>query len=141
MVCRERPGDRVRRASGSGRARPGRGCRRDEHLRDHRAFGGSAGPSALRRYEVSPVGTQAGPDILRCRASLQQMEETLRTLLARLEREAKSLRRLHVLPAVPVSAAIALGRAHHPQVHPQLVIYERLAGSYMPTLEVGQVPG
>jgi hypothetical protein len=97
--------------------------------------------SALRRYEVSPVGTHAGPDVLRCQASLRQLEETLRTLLARLEREAKSLRRLHVLPAVPLSAAIALGRAHHPQVHPQLVIYERLAGSYVPTLEVGQAPG
>ncbi|MCC8479561.1 SAVED domain-containing protein [Streptomyces globisporus] len=97
--------------------------------------------STLRRYEVSPVNTQAGPDILRCRASLRQLEESLRMLLARLEREAKSLRRLHVLPAVPLSAAIALGRAHHPQVHPQLVIYERLAGSYVPTLEVGQIPG
>ncbi|MCX4797637.1 SAVED domain-containing protein [Streptomyces sp. NBC_01242] len=95
--------------------------------------------SALRRYEVSPVGAQAGPDILRCRASLRRLEETVRMLLARLEREAKSLRRLHVLPAVPLSAAVALGRAHHPQVHPQLVIYERLAGSYVPTLEVGQV--
>ncbi|WP_234018136.1 MULTISPECIES: SAVED domain-containing protein [unclassified Streptomyces] len=97
--------------------------------------------SALRRYEVSPVGAQTGPDILRCRASLQRLEKALRILLARLEREAKSLRRLHVLPAVPLSAAVALGRAHHPQVHPQLVIYERLAGSYVPTLEVGQVSG
>ncbi|WP_328317364.1 SAVED domain-containing protein [Streptomyces sp. NBC_00388] len=95
--------------------------------------------SALRRYEVSPVSAQAGPDVLRCRASLRRLEETLRMLLARLEREVKSLRRLHVLPAVPLSAAVALGRAHHPQVHPQMVIYERLAGRYVPTLEVGQV--
>ncbi|WP_329286966.1 SAVED domain-containing protein [Streptomyces sp. NBC_00691] len=99
------------------------------------------GLSALRRYEVTPAGAQTGPDILQCRASLRQLEETLRLFLARLEREAKSLRRLHVLPAVPLSAAVALGRVHHPQVHPQLVIYERLAGSYMPTLEVGRVPG
>ncbi|MEV6357303.1 SAVED domain-containing protein [Streptomyces hydrogenans] len=97
--------------------------------------------SGLPHYEVRPVSAQAGPDILRCRASLRQLEETLRMFFARLEREAKSLRRLHVLPAIPLSAAVALGRAHHPQVHPQLVIYERLAGSYAPTLEVGQVPG
>ncbi|MFF5787364.1 SAVED domain-containing protein [Streptomyces sp. NPDC012693] len=97
------------------------------------------GLSALRRYEVSPVNAQAGPDILRCQASLRQLEETLRMFLARLEREAKSLRRLHVLPAVPLSAAVALGRAHHPQVHPQMVIYERLAGRYVSTLEAGQV--
>ncbi|MEU6488559.1 SAVED domain-containing protein [Streptomyces sp. NPDC046887] len=95
--------------------------------------------SGLRRYEVHPMGSQAGPDILRCRASLRHLEETLRMLLARLEREAKSVRRLHVLPAVPLSAAVTLGRVHHPQVHPQMVIYERLAGSYVPTLEVGRV--
>ncbi|MFF7655729.1 SAVED domain-containing protein [Streptomyces sp. NPDC007983] len=94
--------------------------------------------TALRRYEISPVGTATCPDILRQRASLRHLEDTFRDFLARLETEAKTLRRLHVLPAIPMSAAVALGRAHHPQVHPQLVIYERLAGSYVPTLEVGQ---
>ncbi|MEX2983959.1 SAVED domain-containing protein [Streptomyces sp. C36] len=95
----------------------------------------------LRRYEISPTNAATCPDILRQCASLRCLEDTLRTFFARLEAEAKTLRRLHVLPAIPMSAAVALGRAHHPQVHPQLVIYERLAGSYVPTLEVGQVTG
>ncbi|GAA1153225.1 SAVED domain-containing protein [Streptomyces hebeiensis] len=94
--------------------------------------------AALRRYEISPANAATRPDILRQRASLRHLEDTLRDFLARLETEAKTLRRLHVLPAIPMSAALVLGRVHHPQVHPQLVIYERLAGSYVSTLEVGQ---
>ncbi|MFC9746856.1 SAVED domain-containing protein [Streptomyces niveus] len=94
--------------------------------------------AALRCYEISPANAATCPDILRQHASLRHLEDTLRDFLARLETEAKTLRRVHVLPAIPMSAAVALGRVHHPQVHPQLVIYERLAGSYVPTLEVGQ---
>ncbi|MFE5240483.1 MULTISPECIES: SAVED domain-containing protein [unclassified Streptomyces] len=97
--------------------------------------------SMLRRYVISPVGVATGPDILCSRASLGCFEDTLRGFLALLEAEAKTVRRLHVLPAVPMSAAVALGRAHHFQVHPQWVIYERLAGSYVPTLEVGRSAG
>ncbi|MEU0691486.1 SAVED domain-containing protein [Streptomyces uncialis] len=94
--------------------------------------------AALRRYVISPANAEICPDILGQRASLCRLEATFRRFLARLEHEAKSLRRLHVLPAVPMSAAVTLGRVHHPQVHPQMMIYERLSGSYVPTLEVGQ---
>ncbi|MFJ9447820.1 SAVED domain-containing protein [Kitasatospora sp. NPDC101235] len=94
--------------------------------------------AVLRRYEIGPVGVPAHPDILRQQASLQSLETTLRGFLASLETGAKNLRRLHVLPAVPMSAAVTLGRVHHPQVHPELVIYERLAGRYVATLEVGR---
>ncbi|GAA2640987.1 SAVED domain-containing protein [Streptomyces vastus] len=93
--------------------------------------------AALRRYEIRPVQAPMCPDILRDRESLRRFAATLRDFFALLELEAKTVRRLHVLPAVPMSAAVALGRAHHPQVHPQLVIYERLEGDYVPTLEVG----
>ncbi|MBH5336113.1 SAVED domain-containing protein [Streptomyces pactum] len=92
---------------------------------------------ALRRYEIRPAQVPTSPDILRDRASLQRFSSALRDFFALLERESRALRRLHVLPALPMSAAVALGRAHHPQVHPQLVIYERLEGHYVPTLEVG----
>lgn len=94
--------------------------------------------ATLRRYEIRPVQAPTCPDIMQGRGSLQRFAAALRDFFALLEREAKTLCRLHVLPAVPMSAAIALGRAHHPQVHPQLVIYERLKGNYVPTLEVGR---
>lgn len=92
--------------------------------------------AALRRYEIRPVAAPTCPDIMRGRGRLLRFAAALRDFFARLEEEAKTLRRWHVLPAVPMSAAVALGRAHHPQVHPRLVVYERLAGAYVPTLEV-----
>ncbi|GAA5217621.1 SAVED domain-containing protein [Streptomyces thinghirensis] len=96
------------------------------------------GLSAQRRYVINPVGVSTGPDILRERASLGLLEGALREFWALLEVEAKAVRRLHVLPALPMSAAVTLGRVHHFQVHPQLVIYERLAGAYVSTLEIGR---
>lgn len=91
----------------------------------------------MRRWEIRPVGVPTGPDIMRARGCLERFTGALRGFFAELESEAKTLERLHVLPALPMSAAVVLGRVHHPQVHPQLVVYERLAGRYAPTLEVG----
>ncbi|MFI1358318.1 SAVED domain-containing protein [Streptomyces sp. NPDC020898] len=93
--------------------------------------------AGLRRWEIRAVGAPTGPDIVRDQSCLERFASALRTFFAGLEPEAKVLKRLHVLPAVPMSAAIALGRAYHPQVHPQLVVYERLAGYYVPTFELG----
>ncbi|MEU1144422.1 SAVED domain-containing protein [Streptomyces sp. NPDC005863] len=91
----------------------------------------------MRRWEIRPVGAPTGPDIMAARGCLERFTDVLRGFFAELESEAKMLKRLHVLPALPISAAIVLGRIHHPQVHPQLMVYERLAGCYVPTLEVG----
>lgn len=93
----------------------------------------------LRRWEIRPVGVPTGPGIMRDSGRLERFTAELRGFFAGLEADAKTVERLHVLPAVPMSAAIALGRVHHPQVHPQLVVYERLAGRYVATLEVGGV--
>lgn len=38
--------------------------------------------------------------------------------------------------AAPQSACIALGRAITLGVHPQLVLYDRVDGTYLPALEV-----
>ncbi|MDV9173178.1 SAVED domain-containing protein [Streptomyces sp. W16] len=91
----------------------------------------------MRRWEIRPVGAPTGPDIMRARGCLERFTGALRGFFAELEAEAKTLERLHVLPALPMSAAVVLGRVHHPQVHPQLVVYERLTGRYVPTLEIG----
>ncbi|MFE4967559.1 SAVED domain-containing protein [Streptomyces sp. NPDC056660] len=97
--------------------------------------------AGLRRWEIRPVGVPTDPDIMRDSGRLERFAAELRGFFAGLEADAKTLERLHVLAALPVSAAIALGRAHHPQVHPQLVVYERLAGRYVATLEVGAAGG
>ncbi|WP_089107345.1 hypothetical protein [Streptomyces hyaluromycini] len=52
---------------------------------------------------------------------------------------ARFLRRLHVLAAVPVSAAVALGRVHDADVHPCLVVYDRTGGQYSAALEISWI--
>lgn len=78
----------------------------------------------------------AGVDILASRSSLTAFEHEVRALFASLEAPAKTVLRLHVVAAIPLSAAIALGRAHHPGIHPGLVIYARAGDGYEPVLEI-----
>ncbi|MFJ5228226.1 SAVED domain-containing protein [Streptomyces sp. NPDC088400] len=92
---------------------------------------------SLRRYGISPAAVPSAPDILAHRGSLENFISCLRSFLAALESAPTTVRRLHVLPALPLSAAIALGRLHHHQVHPELAIYERLNGRYWRTLDIG----
>jgi SMODS-associated and fused to various effectors sensor domain len=77
-----------------------------------------------------------GVDVMASRASLQNFETTIRDLFARLEAPTKALRRLHVVGALPISAAVALGRAHSSAVHPSLVLYARKDQRYHLALEI-----
>lgn len=92
--------------------------------------------AGLRRYRISPVDATASPDIMRHRDSLASFQERLRALFSDIEATAKRVRRLHVLPAVPLSAAVSLGRVHDRHVHPSLTIYDRTNGGYRPALEI-----
>ncbi|MFE0604769.1 SAVED domain-containing protein [Streptomyces sp. NPDC058892] len=92
--------------------------------------------AGLRRYRISPADAAAAPDIMRHRDSLARFQENLRALFADIEANAKAIRRLHILPAVPLSAAVSLGRVHDRQVHPSLTIYDRTDGGYRPALEI-----
>ncbi|MEY9965977.1 hypothetical protein ABIA33_004032 [Streptacidiphilus sp. MAP12-16] len=92
--------------------------------------------AGLRRYRISPVEAMASPDIMRHRDSLASFQERLRALFSDIEATAKRVRRLHVLPAVPLSAAVSLGRVHDRHVHPSLTIYDRTNGGYRPALEI-----
>jgi CBASS immunity sensor of nucleotide second messenger signals len=56
-------------------------------------------------------------------------------LLSGLEAAGKAIGRLHVFPALSLSAGIVLGRVVDPHVHPTLVIYDRTPSGYQPVLE------
>jgi hypothetical protein len=60
----------------------------------------------------------------------------LRQLLSELEASHKNLRRVHIMAAAPVSAAVTIGRVHDANVHPALVVYDRTDGRYIPALEI-----
>ena len=64
--------------------------------------------------------------------TLASFETALVDLFSRIEAEAKSIRRLHVFAAVPVSAAVALGRTLAvDNAAPALAAYHRTANAYV----------
>lgn len=93
--------------------------------------------AALPVYAVEPTGTTPQPDTVRSRAVLASFESAVRELLGHLEATHKAVQRLHVFAAAPVSVAVTLGRSIGWRIHPNLVVYDRLAdGTYQQAMEV-----
>jgi len=92
--------------------------------------------TGLPVWRIAPIGITPHPDILTKRADLDAFEVLVRSLFAELEATAKSTKVLHVFAALPIAAAVMLGRARDPQVHPRLHIYDRTETGYEPVLEV-----
>lgn len=90
----------------------------------------------LPRWRVSPNGVTPSVDVINSVDTINAYISTLRSLMSTLEAQHKQIRRLHVLAAAPVSAAVALGRLHDAHVHPALVIYDRTEGHYTAALEI-----
>lgn len=89
-------------------------------------------------YDLRPVGAAPGRDILRSQASPAAFAETYHAFLADLEGGHADCRELTVVPAVPVSAAITLGRGLMREAHPALVIHDRVGPSYAAALEINR---
>jgi len=93
----------------------------------------------LPRLILRPADAVPSPDLISSRQALQSFTSAGRTLLSDIEATAKGLQRLHILAALPVSAAVALGRVHDGHVHPAFGVYDRGAdGQYRLALEVGR---
>ncbi|GEM_PF-569228 len=90
----------------------------------------------LPRTKLELDGATPGVDAITSRAALRSFETAVRGLLAGLEIPSKSIRRLHVVAAVPMSAAVAIGRAHNGTVHPALAIYARAGHTFEMALEI-----
>jgi hypothetical protein len=90
-------------------------------------------------WEIRPVGVPGNPDILRSFVSLENFASSYRDFLSRLEQEQPDASVVDVFPAVPVSAAITLGRAVMRDVHPALRLHERdSSGRFAPALELNR---
>ena len=97
-------------------------------------------PAALtgcRHYRISPAG-ECTPhlDVVASPAALKSAEVALRGVLADIEQHRKTAQRIHVLGAAPLSVFIALGRAANREIHPQLILHDRVDGQYLPVMEV-----
>jgi hypothetical protein len=97
-------------------------------------------PSTTAELPAYVIGLNVGTpstDTVRSRDIRDSFERTVREMLGLLEESEKSVRRLHVFAAAPVSVGVTLGRSVGWGIHPQLVVYDRLDdGTYRPALEV-----
>jgi hypothetical protein len=90
-------------------------------------------------YEVRPVGAIPSPDVLATAEALANFTRGWRDLLAHTEATHPGLDTVDVFPAVPVTAAVQLGRARMRDVHPALRVYDRTAdGGYEFALEIAR---
>ena len=91
----------------------------------------------LPRYVIELNSGTPHTDTVRSRKIRDSFERALRELLGELEARHKSVKRLHVFAAAPVSVAVTLGRSIGWRIHPNLVVYDRATdGTYHPALEV-----
>jgi hypothetical protein len=88
-------------------------------------------------YEIRPVNETPRPDLLRVRESLAAFSAIYRAFLAQLERDHPNTTNIDLVPAVPITAAIELGRRRMRDVHPRLRVWERIEDRYVMVREVG----
>ncbi|WP_394332322.1 SAVED domain-containing protein [Mucilaginibacter gossypiicola] len=87
-------------------------------------------------FEVRPVDTIPNRDIFLNKLSAQNFTKTFHDLLSGLEITHKGCRQIDLVPAIPVAAAVSIGRGVMRQAHPAIMIYDRSAGIYKPTIKI-----
>lgn len=88
---------------------------------------------------LSITAGERDPNILDSPAKLDAFTAACHKLLGKIEADGyKTVDRLHVFASMPLSCAVAFGRAFDDDVHPSLAIYDRLDGTgYQFGLQVG----
>lgn len=76
-------------------------------------------------YRVAPVDRNGERNIIRSRADLAAFGRAINSFVATTEAEHKSATNIAVFPALPISAAVALGRAFARGIHPPLTVFDR----------------
>ncbi len=100
-------------------------------------------PGALGRfwlYEITLKGQEPGREFLRLREDLVRFRRTYQEALAAIIRAHEGLKELHLFPAAPAPVGIACGQELLPKVHPNVVIYDHVKGSfrYAITINTGE---
>ncbi|MEJ1193155.1 SAVED domain-containing protein [Pseudarthrobacter sp. CCNWLW207] len=87
--------------------------------------------------ELRPGTLTPGPDLIDSRTALNAFAESWRVALSLLEATYPNARKIHLIAAVPNTAAITMGRHHMRDAHPDLVLYQRNKdNSYEPVMEI-----
>ena len=90
-----------------------------------------------RTYLLEPDGDRTPhSDVVDSPAALKSAESALRHAMADIERHGKAADHLHVLGAAPLSVFVTLGRMLNREIHPSLILHDRVNGQYRPVMEV-----
>ena len=81
--------------------------------------------AAYTVYSLAPDGSKPSRSILSCKDSVDQFRLTYANLLREIEAAYPLAKEIHLFPAVPISAAIILGRDLLRNVSPSLIIYDK----------------
>jgi hypothetical protein len=93
--------------------------------------------STLPLLELRADRLQASPDLIDGRAALDAFGQAWRDALSLVEATYPKARRIHLIAAVPTTAAVTLGRHHMREAQPGLVLYQRRKDdSYEAVLEI-----
>ena len=85
----------------------------------------SAVDGSFTVYEITPSGMAPSFDCLRLRDSLEAFRACYRSTLQRVTSGHPGVREIHLIPAVPAPAAVAMGLDRMPKAHPHLVVYDK----------------
>lgn len=90
-----------------------------------------------RIYEVRPAGVTPNFDLVDTPATVDMFAQCWRSLIAEIETLA-SVETISLVPAVPTTVAVAIGRSINASVHPAMRVYDRTGheASYTFTMEL-----
>lgn len=101
---------------------------------EHRVPEVLAGLPIIRLF---PQDRAASRDLISSRTALAAFSDGWRRLLNTVEADFPNTRRIHVLAALPTTAAVEMGRHRMREAQPPLAVYQRTEDGYAYALDVG----
>jgi hypothetical protein len=89
---------------------------------------------AFHHYEIR--STDLSPSVLKAHGDLQRFGETFLSTLSQIVAQHPEISEVSLFPAMPVAAAVELGRQKLPKGHPRFRVYDYRSGSFSPTIIV-----
>lgn len=87
-------------------------------------------------YEIAPSNEEPNRDIINSKETLNNFKNSYQRLLRLIEKENPNAKEILLFPALPVSAAVYVGRELLIDTSPNLTIYDRDGNNYIKTFSI-----